>query len=186
MSNKRTKILATVGPASADESSLRALVEAGADAFRLNFSHGSHDDHRAVYQRIRALEESLGRPIGVLIDLQGPKLRLGTFAEGGVTLARGDRMTLSPLERRDDNPFVTADRLERAFDIPICARAGRPQERAAHTVPVRRRRRSVSTMATLLQAFNHSVSPRACPARFVLAASRRHGRSPSTLHSATG
>jgi hypothetical protein len=186
MSNKRTKILATVGPASADESSLRALVEAGADAFRLNFSHGSHDDHRAVYQRIRALEESLGRPIGVLIDLQGPKLRLGTFAEGGVTLARGDRMTLSPVERRDDNSFLSADGLERAFDIPICARAGRPRERAAHTPPIRRRRRSVTAMVTLLQAFDSPVSPRACPARFVLAASRRHGRSPSTLHSATG
>ncbi|MCM2312053.1 MAG: pyruvate kinase [Steroidobacteraceae bacterium] len=92
MPGKNTKILATVGPASADNNTLRTLVEAGADVFRLNFSHGSHDDHRAVCQRIRALEESLGRPIGVLIDLQGPKLRLGTFAEGGVTLARGDRI----------------------------------------------------------------------------------------------
>jgi pyruvate kinase len=92
MLGKSTKILATVGPASADEQTLRLLVEAGADVFRLNFSHGSHDDHRAAYQRIRTLEGSIGRPIGVLIDLQGPKLRLGTFAEGGVTLARGDRI----------------------------------------------------------------------------------------------
>jgi pyruvate kinase len=92
MPGKNTKIIATVGPASANEVTLRALVEAGADVFRLNFSHGSHDDHRAVYQRIRALETSLGRPIGVLMDLQGPKLRLGTFAEGGVTLAKGDRI----------------------------------------------------------------------------------------------
>ena len=92
MPGKNTKIIATVGPASADEATLHALVEAGADVFRLNFSHGSHDDHRAVYQRIRALEERIGRPIGVLIDLQGPKLRLGTFAEGGVSLVRGDRI----------------------------------------------------------------------------------------------
>jgi pyruvate kinase len=92
MPGKNTKVIATVGPASADEATLRALVEAGADVFRLNFSHGSHDDHRAVYQRIRALEASLGRPIGVLMDLQGPKLRLGTFAEGGVTLTKGDRI----------------------------------------------------------------------------------------------
>jgi pyruvate kinase len=92
MPGKNTKIIATVGPASADEATLRALVEAGADVFRVNFSHGSHDDHRAVYQRIRALEADLGRPIGVLMDLQGPKLRLGTFAEGGVTLARGARI----------------------------------------------------------------------------------------------
>jgi pyruvate kinase len=92
MPGKNTKVIATVGPASADEATLRALVEAGADVFRLNFSHGSHDDHRAVYQRIRALETRLGRPIGVLMDLQGPKLRLGTFAEGGVTLERGARI----------------------------------------------------------------------------------------------
>jgi pyruvate kinase len=92
MPGKNTKIIATVGPASADAANLRALAEAGADVFRLNFSHGTHDDHRAVYQRIRALEGELGRPIGVLMDLQGPKLRLGTFAEGGVTMARGDRI----------------------------------------------------------------------------------------------
>ena len=73
MLGKSTKILATFGPASADEQTLRILVEAGADVFRLNFSHGSHDDHCATYQRIRALEESIGRPIGVLIDLQGRK-----------------------------------------------------------------------------------------------------------------
>ncbi|MCC4117706.1 pyruvate kinase [Aromatoleum toluclasticum] len=92
MPGKNTKIIATVGPASADEDSLRTLAESGADVFRLNFSHGTHADHHAVYQRIRAVEEQLGRPIGVLIDLQGPKLRLGTFGEGGVTLARGDRI----------------------------------------------------------------------------------------------
>src|SRR5574337_1323177 len=92
MPSKNTKIIATLGPASSDEATLHALVEGGADVFRLNFSHGSHDDHRAVYQRIRALENRLGRPIGVLMDLQGPKLRLGTFAEGGVTLAKGDRI----------------------------------------------------------------------------------------------
>ncbi len=92
MNAKNTKIIATVGPASADEATLRALVQAGADVFRLNFSHGSHDDHRAVYQRIRALETAIGRPIGILMDLQGPKLRLGTFAEGGVTLSRRDRI----------------------------------------------------------------------------------------------
>ena len=82
MPSKNTKIIATVGPANADEHTLRCLMEAGADVFRLNFSHGNHDDHRAVYQRIRALEESLGKPAGVLIDLQGPKLRLGVCTEG--------------------------------------------------------------------------------------------------------
>lgn len=82
MPSKNSKIIATVGPANADEHTLRCLMEAGADVFRLNFSHGRDGDHRTVYRRIRALEERPSKPIGVLIDLQGPKLRLGVFIEG--------------------------------------------------------------------------------------------------------
>ncbi|MBR0568730.1 pyruvate kinase [Azoarcus sp. L1K30] len=89
---KFTKILATLGPASGNEDTIRALVDAGADVFRLNFSHGTHDQHRAVHGMIRRVEAALGRPIGILMDLQGPKLRLGTFAEGKVTLAAGARI----------------------------------------------------------------------------------------------
>lgn len=95
MPSKNTKIIATVGPANADEHALRCLMEAGADVFRLNFSHG-RGDHRAVYRRIRALEERLSKPIGVLIDLQGPKLRIGVFIEGRLSLARGDRIRFDP------------------------------------------------------------------------------------------
>ena len=71
---------------------IRALIDAGADVFRLNFSHGSHDEHRARYDIIRAIEEEIGRPIGILADLQGPKLRVGQLSAGPMALAVGDRV----------------------------------------------------------------------------------------------
>lgn len=83
------KIVATLGPASADRATIEALVRAGADVFRLNFSHGTHADHKARLDLIRSIESDIGRPIGVLLDLQGPKLRVGTFATGPVKLAEG-------------------------------------------------------------------------------------------------
>lgn len=83
------KIVATLGPASADRSTIEALVRAGADVFRLNFSHGTHADHRARLDLIRSIEVDIGHPIGVLLDLQGPKLRVGTFADGPVRLVEG-------------------------------------------------------------------------------------------------
>jgi pyruvate kinase len=87
--NRNAKIVATLGPASADRETIQALFEAGADVFRLNFSHGTHEDHRRRLETIRAIEHDAGRPIGVLLDLQGPKLRLGTFANGPVVLLEG-------------------------------------------------------------------------------------------------
>jgi pyruvate kinase len=95
---RNTKIIATLGPASSDAATIRALHESGADVFRLNFSHGTHEDHRARYDAIRALEKELGRPIAVLLDLQGPKLRLGAFAEGREKLTAGQcfRLDLDP------------------------------------------------------------------------------------------
>src|SRR5271154_4038017 len=84
-----TKIVATLGPASSTRPMIRALFEAGADVFRLNFSHGSHDDHRARMRMIREIEQEVGRPIAVLGDLQGPKLRVGTFANGPIELKAG-------------------------------------------------------------------------------------------------
>lgn len=85
------KIVATLGPASSDRSTIKALFEAGADVFRLNFSHGSHSDHQARYELIRSIEKEVGRPIAVLLDLQGPKLRIGRFAEGPVHVSEGER-----------------------------------------------------------------------------------------------
>jgi len=83
------KIVATLGPASTDRATIAALVRAGADVFRLNFSHGTHADHRQRLDVIRSVEAEIGRPIGVLLDLQGPKLRVGTFASGPVQLVEG-------------------------------------------------------------------------------------------------
>lgn len=91
---RNTKILATLGPASSDKDTIRALFDAGADVFRLNFSHGSHEDHRKRYDTVRAVEAETGRPIGILADMQGPKLRIGTFADGRVVLKNGDRFVL--------------------------------------------------------------------------------------------
>lgn len=84
---RNAKIVATLGPASTTPETIGALFDAGADVFRLNFSHGTHEDHRHRLETIRAIERERGRPIGVLLDLQGPKLRIGTFAEGPVQLA---------------------------------------------------------------------------------------------------
>ncbi|MGF2506257.1 pyruvate kinase, partial [Ralstonia pseudosolanacearum] len=87
--SSHAKIVATLGPASDDHATIEALARAGADVFRLNFSHGAHADHQRRLERIRAVEAALGRPLGVLLDLQGPKLRVGTFAEGRVRLDDG-------------------------------------------------------------------------------------------------
>ena len=81
MRRRRAKIVATVGPASASPEMLKALFLAGVDTFRLNFSHGTHHDHANVHAAIRALEQDMRRPIGVLMDLQGPKIRVGTLRD---------------------------------------------------------------------------------------------------------
>jgi pyruvate kinase len=91
---RSAKIVATVGPASNTPEKLEALFRAGVDVFRLNFSHGKQDDHRTVCDAIRALEKTVGRPIGVLADMQGPKLRVGTFVEKKVQLVAGKNFRL--------------------------------------------------------------------------------------------
>jgi pyruvate kinase len=90
---RNAKIVATVGPATSTPEMLARLFAAGADVFRFNFSHGSHDDHRARFEALRALERETRRPIGIMMDLQGPKLRVGTFA-GPVELSAGQRFRL--------------------------------------------------------------------------------------------
>ena len=87
-----TKIVATLGPASSSPERLRALFEAGADVFRLNFSHGQPEDHRQRVEQLRALEKRYKHPIAILMDLQGPKLRLGTFAKGPLELKKGQKL----------------------------------------------------------------------------------------------
>jgi pyruvate kinase len=84
-----TKIVATLGPATSDPKTIEAIFKAGADVFRLNFSHGAHESHRKSYDLLRALEKKTGRPIAILADLQGPKLRVGTFKNGKAMLVAG-------------------------------------------------------------------------------------------------
>ena len=86
---RKAKIVATLGPASSSREMIRRLAMAGADVFRLNFSHGSHADHKERFDIIRSLEAEVGRPIGILQDLQGPKIRVGTMKNGPVQLVNG-------------------------------------------------------------------------------------------------
>ena len=87
---RRGKIVCTLGPATSSDEAVRALVEAGMDVARMNFSHGDYSDHKASYDRVRAASNATGRAVGVLADLQGPKIRLGRFADGPTYWADGE------------------------------------------------------------------------------------------------
>ena len=93
--SRRTKIVATIGPATESPERLKELIEAGATTFRLNFSHGDHSEHAARIATIRQVSADLGKHIGILQDLQGPKIRLGRFADGPITLGKGDSFSLT-------------------------------------------------------------------------------------------
>ena len=103
---RRIKIVATLGPASSDSAMIRKLFEAGADVFRINMSHTPHDKMRELVTTIRNVESSYGRPIGILVDLQGPKLRLGAFAEGSTQLNNGESFVLDSDKTPGDNSRV--------------------------------------------------------------------------------
>ncbi|MEW2132722.1 pyruvate kinase [Streptomyces sp. NPDC005435] len=92
---RRAKIVCTLGPATDSYDQIKALVEAGMDVARFNLSHGGHAEHEARYQRVRKAADETGRSVGILADLQGPKIRLGRFAEGPVILERGDTFTIT-------------------------------------------------------------------------------------------
>ncbi len=117
--HRRVKILATLGPASSDRTMLAKLFEAGADIFRINMSHATHDAMRERIRMIRSLEADYGRPIGILVDLQGPKLRVGEFKDGVVELVKGATFVL------DSDPTPgTIDRVQ--LPHPEILRALRP------------------------------------------------------------
>lgn len=99
---RRSKIVATIGPASSSEETIVQLVRAGIDVARLNFSHGTHEEHALVVRRLRAAAAAAGRPVAVLQDLAGPKIRVGAFEDGPVRLSPGAAFTLSAGPRRGD------------------------------------------------------------------------------------
>ncbi|HUS54153.1 MAG TPA: pyruvate kinase [Thermohalobaculum sp.] len=103
---RNVKIVATVGPASSSREMLTKLFEAGVDVFRLNMSHGSHDEIAARHTIIREIEHASGRPIGILADLQGPKLRVGRFANGSVMLEPGQSFRLDLTDEAGDETRV--------------------------------------------------------------------------------
>jgi len=108
--SRRAKIVCTLGPATASEERVAALVEAGMDVARLNFSHGTHAEHEQAVERVRSAAERAGRPVGLLADLQGPKMRLGRFADGPVEWRAGDRVTITT----EDEPG-TAQRVSTTY-----------------------------------------------------------------------
>src|SRR5688572_31844028 len=91
---RQTKIIATIGPASESGDVIRALVDAGVDVFRLNFSHGTHASHGETIARVRAAAAASGRPVAILQDLSGPKIRTGRLASGPLTLTAGERLVV--------------------------------------------------------------------------------------------
>ena len=93
--SRRAKIVCTLGPATSSQERITGLINAGLDVARLNLSHGTHEDHFAVYHRVRAGSAETGRSVGVLADLQGPKIRLGTFPGGPVVLRAGEQFTIT-------------------------------------------------------------------------------------------
>jgi pyruvate kinase len=119
---RRTKIVATIGPATSSPEMLKAIIEAGATTLRLNFSHGSHADHQRSIRLIRQTAFELNQPVAILQDLQGPKIRLGKFEHGSIVLAKGDRFTLTnrPVVGCQEISCVTYDYL--ADEVPVGAK----------------------------------------------------------------
>jgi pyruvate kinase len=115
---RRTKIVATIGPATSKSEVLRNIIEAGATTLRLNFSHGTHEDHQRNIRLIRQISFELNQPVGILQDLQGPKIRLGKFEQGSIQVKKGDRFTLTsrPVACNQEIACVTYDRL--ADEVP--------------------------------------------------------------------
>jgi pyruvate kinase len=113
----RAKIVCTLGPATSSPELIKALVAAGLDVARLNMSHGEHDTHRAAYDAVRAAGDANGRSVGVLVDLQGPKIRLGRFASGPVILAAGQEFTITGEDVPGDRSEVSVSYPGLAGDV---------------------------------------------------------------------
>ena len=115
--SRRTKIVATIGPASDDSDALDELIRAGVDVVRLNLSHGPIEEHLERLQRVRAAAVRNGRPVGVLADLPGPKVRAGRFPDGGVSLAAGAFVHLCAGDSMSDAGTIDAERTTLQFVV---------------------------------------------------------------------
>jgi pyruvate kinase len=109
MKRHRTKIVATIGPASQDESTLRELLQSGVDVARLNFSHGTHTEHAEVFKRLRLISQELDQPVTIMQDLQGPKIRTGELKGGSVILKAGDTFCLTMDHVLGDEHLASVD-----------------------------------------------------------------------------
>ena len=117
MTIRRTKIVATLGPSSSSEEMLARLITAGVNVVRLNFSHGTAEEHIARANIVRSIAAKLNRPIGVLCDLQGPKIRIGQFADGKITLKIGDLFILDANCALGDQDHVGLDYKELPCEV---------------------------------------------------------------------
>ena len=122
---ENAKIVATLGPRSRTLKEIRALAEAGADVFRLNFSHGSHEDHRATLEIVRKVEALVGRPLAALADLQGPKVRVGSFPGGEMKVSW-----------KGEYPLVAAESTDASETIPVPHKAILDQLEVGDTILV--------------------------------------------------
>lgn len=121
MVENRTKIVATVGPASNSREKLRELMLAGVDVFRLNFSHGSHEDHLKVIKYIRELNEELGMTVAILQDLQGPKIRLREIENNGIIVEKGEQLVIAY-----EKGIGTRQRLTSTYNLAKDVKPGEP------------------------------------------------------------
>src|SRR3712207_1181597 len=117
--SRRAKIVCTLGPATGTLEQITALVESGMDVARLNFSHGKHSDHETAYHLVREASDKVGRAVAVLADLQGPKIRLGTFADGPVTWATGSRVCVTVEDVEGTAERVSTTYKDLANDVRI-------------------------------------------------------------------
>jgi pyruvate kinase len=117
--SRRAKIVCTLGPATGTPEQITALVESGMDVARLNFSHGKHSDHEKSYRMVREASDKVGRAVAVLADLQGPKIRLGTFADGPVTWATGSRVCVTVEDVEGTAERVSTTYKDLAHDVRV-------------------------------------------------------------------
>ena len=129
MKLRNTKIVATIGPACQEESLLRKLILAGVDVARLNFSHGTHDEHAERIRLIRKLSGEISKPVTILQDLQGPKLRVGKLPKEGIPLSAGQKVVLTPISQAiKEDPEFKGD-IFLPLDVPNLARGVKPGNR---------------------------------------------------------